>query len=170
MFLRKYATGTGSNIGIAINKADGTGFAASADWTPAAGDVKVSIDGGSQANIATLPTYTNGDWIFVFSNAELTGKKISIRIVDTAVKVIEDTGFNIETYGHASAQYIQDLSAATFKATNANGDDLLAAEDSVDTNAFDAAIDPIAEKVDDIQTKNDENNLMLRSHKGRSNG
>lgn len=112
-FLRKYATGTGSNIAIPMVKAGSSDYATSSDWTPATGDVKVSIDGGSQANITTLPTYTNGDWVFTFSNAELTGKRISVRIVDSATKAVEDSGFNIETFGNASAMHLIDYTDST---------------------------------------------------------
>ena len=111
-FLRKYATGTGADVAIPIIKAGVNDYAAGGDWTPAAGDVKVSKDGGSQANIATLPTYSNGDWVFVFSNSELTCKRLSVRIVDSATKAIEDDGFNVETHGHASAMIVADLTDA----------------------------------------------------------
>lgn len=108
--LRKYATGTGADAYVAIRRAGSNDFAASGDWTPAAGDVKVSIDGGAQANIAALPVYTNGAWKFVFSDAELTGKQISVMVVDSAVKAVDDVGLLIETYGHASAMHPLDLS------------------------------------------------------------
>lgn len=120
-FLRKYATGSGAEVRIPMVKAGSSDYATNSDWTPAAGDVKVSIDGAAQANIATLPSYSNGDWVFAFSNAELTGKKISVRIVDSATKAVEDSGFNIETYGHASAQLVQDLSAASWVASGDTG-------------------------------------------------
>jgi hypothetical protein len=114
----------------------------------------VSIDGGAQANIATLPTYSNGDWIFTFSNTELTGKRISVRIVDSATKAVEDSGFNIETYGHANAQIVQDLGAATFKATDTDGEDLATAAALVEVGD-DAAY--ISSVVDDISTSLDQN-------------
>lgn len=119
-FLRKYATGSGADIHIPIIKRAVVDFALNADWTPAAGDVKISIDGAAAANIATLPTaLTMGNtalWKFVFSNGELTGKTMVITISDTATKVIEDQCFIIETYGHASAMYQADLSAANLPA------------------------------------------------------
>lgn len=112
--MRKYgvATATGTHIGIPMVKAGVRDFATGSDWTPAAGDVKVSIDGGAQANITTLPTYSNGDWIFQLSAAELTGKRVAVRIVDSATKAVDDNGFNIETYGHASALHPFDLGTA----------------------------------------------------------
>lgn len=124
-FLRKYGTGTGSNVAIPMVKAASSDYATGSDWTPASGDVKVSKDGGSQANIATLPSYSNGDWVFVFSDAELQCKRLSVRIVDSATKAVEDSGFNVETYGNASAMLVQDLSAATYAAnvTALDGDE-----------------------------------------------
>jgi hypothetical protein len=91
-------------------------FAVSADWTPAAGDVKVSKDGGAAANIGTLPTAVamgNGAyWKFVFSDAELSCKRLIVTVADSATKAVEDQAFIVETYGNASAMYPVDLSAS----------------------------------------------------------
>ena len=88
-------------------------FAVSADWTPAAGDVKISIDGGAAANVTNLPvaiTMGNGAlWDFSMTSGELTGKKIRITVVDSATKAVEDNAFEIDTYGNASAQYAVDF-------------------------------------------------------------
>jgi hypothetical protein len=113
-FLRKYATATasGTHVGIPMVKAGSNDFAVAADWTVATGDVKLSIDGGAQANIGTLPTYTNGQWVFVFTALELTGKSIRVAIVDSATKAVEDQYFAIETYGNASALHAFDLGTA----------------------------------------------------------
>ena len=54
MYLSKY--GTARHIYIAIPKAGSANHAVSADWTPAAGDVKISKDGGAAANVTNLPT------------------------------------------------------------------------------------------------------------------
>ena len=117
MFLRKYGTGTGADVIIPIIKRGVVDFAVSADWTPASGDVKVSKDGGTEANIGTLPVIngTSG-WKFVFSDAELQCKSLTVRIVDSATKAIEDQFFIIETYGNASAMFQSDLSAAQLTA------------------------------------------------------
>lgn len=124
-FFRKYATGTGADLYIPIIKRAAIDFAVSGDWTPAAGDVKVSIDGGAAANIGTLPTaVTMGNgamWKFVFTNAELTGKYIAVTIVDAATKAIEDQMFVIETYGNASAMHQFDLNTATQSVNVASG-------------------------------------------------
>lgn len=116
-YLRKYATGSGADIYINIPKAGSANHAVGADWTPAAGDVKVSIDGGAAANIGTLPTAVamgnSAIWKFVFTNSELTGKKINVTVSDSATKAVDDTGFSIETFGNASAMIVFDLSTAT---------------------------------------------------------
>ena len=105
-FLRQYATGTGSDIIIPIVKAGSNDFATSGDWTPAAGDVKVSKDGGAAANIGTLPTFiTDIGWKFVFSNSELTAARLNVNVVDSATKAIEDQHIAIATFGNASAQF-----------------------------------------------------------------
>lgn len=117
VFLRKYGTGTGADIIIPMIKRGVVDFAVTGDWTPASGDVKVSIDGGATANIGTLPVI-NGTygWKFVFADAELQGKSIRVTIVDSATKAVEDQMFLIETYGHASAMYQADMSAANLPA------------------------------------------------------
>src|SRR5512138_3225729 len=104
VFLRKYntATGSGTHIRIPIVKRGVIDFAVSADWTPAAGDVKVSKDGGAQANITTLPTFSNGAWEFQFSGTELSAKQLEVMVVDSATKAVEDQCFLIETFGNAS--------------------------------------------------------------------
>lgn len=115
MFLRKYNTALsgGTLIRIPLPKAGSNDYATSSDWTPAAGDVKVSIDGGTQANIGTLPTYSNGCWNFTLTGAELTGKSIEVNIVDSATKAVDDNAFIIETFGHASAMFVVDFTDAT---------------------------------------------------------
>lgn len=124
VFLRKYNTAivatTGESIKIPIIKRGVVDFAVSADWTPAAGDVKVSKDGGAAASIATLPAaVTMGNaayWEFVFSGAELSCKTLVVTIADSATKAVEDQEFIIETFGNASAMYQADLSAANLPA------------------------------------------------------
>lgn len=113
-FLRKYATGTGADIIVPVIKAGSDDFAVGGDWTPAAGDVKVSKDGDASANIATLPVFiADIGWKFVFSDAELTAARTNINIVDSATKAIKDQHIVIDTYGNASAQHAFDLNTAT---------------------------------------------------------
>jgi len=144
-YWRKYATGTGADIYIPQIARALVDYQAT--WTPAAGDVKISIDGAAEANIATLPVVNNTyDWKFVFSNAELTGKTIRVRIVDSATKVIEDNSFTIETYGHASALHPFDLGTAS---TPQTGDAYAVVNSGTHGNAaLKALIDAIDDYID----------------------
>lgn len=113
-FRRKYATAT--HVYVPMIKRGVVDFAVGADWTPASTDVKVSIDGGAAANITSLPTAVamgnTAYWDFSLTSGEMTGKKISITVGDAATKAVEDQMIVIETYGHASAEWPTDLSAA----------------------------------------------------------
>lgn len=113
--LRKYgvATVAGTHIRVPMIKADAQDFAASGDWTPATNDVKLSKDGGTQANIGTLPTYSNGAWQFQLTAAELQAKQIEIIVVDAATKAVEDQCIIVETYGHESAMHNTEAMSTT---------------------------------------------------------
>lgn len=117
IFQRKYGVllAGATLITIPIIKRGVVDFAVGADWTPAAGDVKVSIDGGAAANITNLPTAVvmgnTAYWAFVLTAAELTGKSIMVTIADAATKAVEDQAFLVETCGHASAMYPSDIHA-----------------------------------------------------------
>lgn len=145
-FLRKYATATasGTHVGIPMIKAGVQDFATGSDWTPANGDVKVSIDDGTQANITNLPAYTNGQWIFQFTLAETTGKSIRVAIVDAATKAVEDQFFVIETFGHASAMFVFDFSSASVLITPGTGTGQLSVSAGIiDSNLVDSNGAPI---------------------------
>ena len=122
-FMRKYntllVTGT-TSIRIPIIKRAVVDFAVGADWTPAAGDVKVFVDAAAAANITNLPTAIasgNGAfWEFIITAAELTCKQLLVVVADAATKAIEDQSFIVETYGNASAMYAADLSLANLPA------------------------------------------------------
>lgn len=120
-YMRKYGTGTGADIYINIPKAASANHAVGADWTPSAGDVKVSKDGGAAANIGTLPTAVamgnSAIWKFVFTDAELQAAFVSVTVSDSATKAVDDTGFSIETYGNASALHAFDLDTASVAQT-----------------------------------------------------
>jgi hypothetical protein len=123
-FLRKYNTaitaGTAQSVKIPMIKRGVVDQALGADWTPSAGDVKVSKDGGAAANIATLPAAVamgNGAyWEFVFSGAEVSCGTLVVTIADSATKAVEDQMFIIETFGNASALYQWDMSLANLPA------------------------------------------------------
>lgn len=108
-YLRAYGTLLDDTTAIylpLLKYATPTDFAVSADWTPAAGDVKVSIDGGAAANVTNLPTYvTSKGWKFILTAAELTGKNIQVRVADSATKAVCDDGFTVETTANASSMW-----------------------------------------------------------------
>lgn len=115
MFLNKY--GVARHIYIPIIKRGVVDFAVGADWTPVAGDVKISKDGGAAANVTNLPTaITLGNtamWDFSITATEMQAAQIHISVADSATKAVEDTMFIIETYGNASGQHAFDLATAT---------------------------------------------------------
>lgn len=124
-FFRKYGTllVTGStSVRVPLIKRSAVDFALGADWTPAAGDVKVFVDGAAVANITNLPTAIasgNGAfWEFILTAAELTCKQLLVVVSDAATKAVEDQAFVVETYGNASATYITDFSAQLATPTN----------------------------------------------------
>lgn len=114
-YLQKYAVA--DHIRVPLRKAGSNNHAVGADWTPVAGDVKISIDGGAAANVANLPTAiamgNSALWDFNLTSGELTGKRIQVTVADSVTKAVEDDGFTIDTYGNASAQIIFDFSQAT---------------------------------------------------------
>lgn len=115
MFLSKY--GEARVIRINIPKAGSANHAVGADWTPAAGDVTISKDGGVAANVTNLPTAiamgNSAIWAFSLTATEMQAAQINVVVADAAVKAVDDTGFVIETYGNASAQHAFDLDTAS---------------------------------------------------------
>lgn len=111
-FLSKY--GAARHIYVPMIKRGVVDFALSADWTPAAGDVKISKDGGAAANVTNLPAaITMGNtamWDFSITATEMQAAQIHVTVADSSTKAVEDTMFIVETYGNASAQHAVDLS------------------------------------------------------------
>jgi hypothetical protein len=110
-YLNKY--GVARKIRIPLLKAATTNHAVSADWTPSAGDVKISKDGGAAANVTNLPTAiamgNSTIWEFSLTATEMQAAQINVTVGDSATKAVEDDGFDIETYGNASGQHAVDL-------------------------------------------------------------
>lgn len=110
--------------------------------TLAAGDVKISIDGGAFVNI-TLPVVTPaaGKQVKVaLSAAELTGKKITVHFIDqTGPKEWEDREISISTYGHASAQHTltEDIRVKTDQLSFTGG-----RVDAITTSSSSTLLDP----------------------------
>lgn len=117
IFTRKYNADTtsGNHIRIPIIKRGAVDFALAADWTPAAGDVKVSKDGGAAADISTLPSAiamgNTAYWQFPLLAAELSCKSLVVTISDAPTEAIEDQAFIVETVGDAAAMYPSDPTA-----------------------------------------------------------
>ena len=89
-----------------------------ANPTLAAGDVKVSIDGGAFANLTTLPTVTPaaGTSIQVsLSAGEMNGDNILIAFIDAAGAEWCDLAVGIQT----TNQQINDLASPTFQLIDA---------------------------------------------------
>lgn len=112
IILRKY--GVATHVYVPIVKRAVVDFAVSADWTPAAGDVKISKDGGAAANVTSLPTaITMGNtamWDFSLTATEMQAAQVNITVADAATKAVEDQMILIDTYGNASARHPVDLS------------------------------------------------------------
>lgn len=79
-------------------------LATNSDWTPASGDVTVSKDGATAANINTLPAWDADAkaWKYVFSDAELQCKVLIVAVRDAALK---DDQFVVETENHHLSQH-----------------------------------------------------------------
>lgn len=114
-FLSKY--GVARHVRIPLMKAGTTNHAVGADWTPSAGDVKISKDGGAAANVTNLPTAivmgNSTIWDFSLTATEMQAAEVVITIADSVTKAVEDDAFSIETYGNASAQHAFDLGTAS---------------------------------------------------------
>ena len=89
-------------------------LAGSGTWTPATGDTKISKDGGSFANTTNNPSAVSGTgsvgWSLTLTATELSAAVVSVQIVDSATKAVEDQFITIYTFGNASAKIIPDWS------------------------------------------------------------
>jgi hypothetical protein len=91
--------GAAYSFSAPIIKAGSTDYALTADWTPAAGDVKVIKDGGAAANITTLPTFISGTATLTWSLSatECEATEIVIQVIDSATKAVQDQFFRLQT-------------------------------------------------------------------------
>ena len=110
--LAKYNTQTA--ITFPIVKRGVVDLAATADWTPATGDTKISKDGGNYANTSNNPSAVGGTgsigWTLTLTATELQCAVADVQIVDSATKAVEDQFLKVYTYGNASAKIPVDLS------------------------------------------------------------
>lgn len=110
--LAKY--GTQTTFRFPMNIQGATDFAQAADWTPVAGDAKISKDGGAVANSTNLPVIVGGAggafWQWTLTATELQAAEIDGQIIDAPTKAVSDQAIIIYTYGNAAAKIVQDLS------------------------------------------------------------
>ena len=108
--------GVQTDIYFPLIKRDTQDFATSSDYTYAAGDIKISKDGGAAADPTNSPsaiTMGNGAmWKLTLTATEMQAALIAITVVDAATKAVEDQMILIATYGNASAQHEFNLNAA----------------------------------------------------------
>jgi hypothetical protein len=127
--LKKY--NVGATISFPLVATASESFATSVTF--AAGDHKISKDGGGFANTVNVPAHL-GEGIFTLAltATELQAARIVITVRDqTAPKVWQDQAIYVETYGNASAEHAFDLDTATVVAsdlTDKTGMALTAAE------------------------------------------
>jgi hypothetical protein len=122
-----YKYNTAATIVFPLVKVNTTDLAGSGDYTYAAGDIKISKDGGAAANPTNSPsTLTMGNgtlWTLALTATEMQAKQIVVTIVDAATKAVQDQVIVLETYGDgngamdardfADALLNRDLSAGT---------------------------------------------------------
>lgn len=106
IYINKYNTGATVD-GITLITRGALDFMSNP--TLAAGDVKISKDGGAFNNITSLPTVApaaDTSVQVVLSATEMSAKEIVVRFIDqTGPKEWEDYVFKVRTYGNASAFY-----------------------------------------------------------------
>jgi hypothetical protein len=121
--LSKY--GVARHVYLPITKRSVVDMAVGADWTPVAGDVTISKDGGAAANVTNLPVAlvmgNSAVWDFSLTATEMSAAQVTVTWADAATKVIEDDSISIETYGNASAQHAMDFGTATIAVTDKTG-------------------------------------------------
>jgi len=108
--LRKY--NTESTIVFPLVTKDAPDFITGATF--ASGDGTIVKNEGTPASTANTPTSEGNGWYsLVLTATEMTAARICISIIDqTNPKAFEDQAIVVQTYGHASAGIVFDLSTA----------------------------------------------------------
>ena len=116
-----------------------------------AADTQISKDGAAFANSTNLPTHIGGGiYKLVLTAAELSSKKVIVKLVDAATKAFEDQAILIDTYGNASGQHAFDLDQATqpVNVTELGG----TVQSLTDLKDFaDAGYDPATNKIEGVK-------------------
>lgn len=116
--LRKYGVllTTAKAIQFDLYEVDGINFRS--DATFATGDVKISQDGGAEANTTNLPVDEGQGYRLILTATELQSSRIRLSIVDqSGTKVWLDKTVLVETYGNASAMHAFDYDTASVAQT-----------------------------------------------------
>lgn len=117
---------TASTVSVCLKKYDSSAsndnekMALKTDITFAAGEVKVNLDHGGEANIGTLPSDRGSCYDFPLSTSETSGKEGYVTFIDaSSPKVWIDGCIEYRTYGNASAFYtLPNVSVAQWNGTN----------------------------------------------------
>lgn len=136
--LRKY--GVQTTIRFPLIKRNVLDLAATADYTPATGDTKISKDGGNFANTTNNPAAVGGTgsvgWTLTLTATEMQAAQIAIQIVDAATKAVEDQFILISTYGNASAEHAFDLDSAVVTPADGSITAAVIADGAIDAGAI----------------------------------
>jgi len=98
-------------------------LAVTGDWTPAATDANIIIDGGATAQCTnTIAFEDDVIWSLTLTAAEMQGTRIAVSIVDSATKAVEDNVLIINTQFSGQIQanqsiYIISVDDGTFTPT-----------------------------------------------------
>lgn len=106
-WLKKY--GVQTTVLFDLPEPDGVDLDGSISF--AAGDVKISKDGGALANTTNLPTDEGTHFSLVLTAAEMQAGLIVVELIDTVTKDWLDTSLSIQTFGDPSADLSDWLSA-----------------------------------------------------------
>lgn len=105
LYKRLYATA--ATLDFCLWEPDGTDLMTTASI--AAGEVKVALDEGAEANCSNgsgaCVTDEGSCYSISLTSSEMTASRVYVTLIDTATKTFLDQCLIIETYGHASAQH-----------------------------------------------------------------
>ena len=106
--------GVADSIEYPLIKRGVVDFAVSSDYTPVQSDVRIHVDAASASYAANVQLATGSHgWSLPLLSSELSGKRITVAVIDAATKAVEDQFIIIETYGSPLAQHPFDLSINT---------------------------------------------------------
>lgn len=112
--MRKY--GAQTDIYFPTIKRDFVDLSGLGEWSPDAGDIKISSDGAAAVNVANVPVFVAGGWggglwKLTLAAVEMQAHILAIVLVDNTPKMVEDQVIIVETYGSPLALHAFDLNA-----------------------------------------------------------